>query len=214
MANFGWLTLDRDSGNQNKEVQVTATPHTGRIQREKTLYIRTTYGSPAATASVTFTQAGKQEFVDFNDSSATAMKSSSSLTLSGTSNSSKIVFSLEDPTTGEKLPLTLPQSYLANSTNTSINQAITGDPGQSNQFGFSIVLTIPANPKPDARSITIRANANDNVNITDTCTITQIAADPTLSVSPVSITLDTSGTAQTFTVTSNTNWEISATANN
>jgi len=40
-------------------------------------------------------------------------------------------------------------------------------------------------------------------------TITQAAGDPTLSVSPASITIPQAGTAQSVSVTSNTSWTVS-----
>jgi len=69
---------------------------------------------------------------------------------------------------------------------------------------------VGANPTITAK--TCQLIVTDDGGHTATCTITQAAGDPTLSVSPASVTLDwnaaSAETSSSFTVTSNTNWSI------
>jgi hypothetical protein len=107
--------------------------------------------------------------------------------------------------------LTLPANYTANSVSTANGAAISGDPGGSQEFPFSIQFAnVGANPDLTAKSVQLIVT--DDGGNSATCTITQAAADPTLSVTPASVTLDwnaaSAQTSASFTVTSNTNWTI------
>jgi hypothetical protein len=156
----------------------------------------------------TVIQAGKPEFVTIESAKSVDKAGVATLTITGTTNSSKLTFALAS---GGSLPLTLPSSYNANSVSTDNGAAISGDPGASAEFPFSIAFTnIGANPTITARSVQLIVT--DNAGNTATCTITQAAGDATLSVSPASVQLDwnaaTAETSASFTVTSNTNWTI------
>jgi hypothetical protein len=156
----------------------------------------------------TVIQAGKPEFVTIESAKSVDKAGVATLTITGTTNSSKLTFALAS---GGSLPLTLPSSYNANSVSTDNGAAISGDPGASAEFPFSIAFTsISANPTIAARSVQLIIT--DDAGNTATCTITQAAGDATLSVSPASVQLDwnaaTAETSASFTVTSNTNWTI------
>ena len=140
--------------------------------------------------------------------SAAIDKTGGTVTITGTTNSSKLTFSLAS---GGTLDLTLPATYLANSVSTNNGAAISGDPGASQEFPFSIQFAnVGANPTITAKSVQLIVT--DDGGNTATCTITQAAGDPTLSVSPASVILDwnaaTAETSASFAVTSNTNWTI------
>ena len=101
--------------------------------------------------------------------------------------------------------------HVANSVSTGNGAAISGDPGASQEFPFSIQFAnVGANPDITAKSVQLIVT--DDAGNTATCTITQAAGDATLSVSPASVQLDwnaaTAETSASFTVTSNTNWTI------
>jgi hypothetical protein len=153
-------------------------------------------------------QAGKPEFVTIQSAAAVSKDGVTTLTIEGTSNSSKLTFSLAS---GGSLPLTLPTTYLANSLTTNNGEAITGDPGASQEFPFSIQFAdIAKNPVITERSVQLIVT--DNAGHTSTCLITQAAGDPVLEVTPASVQLDwnaaSAQTSASFTVTSNTNWTI------
>ena len=206
MAHASWLVPSKNSGSGNDTVNVTAgSNNTGRNARSTNLTFMAA-NCPDVVGVVT--QAGKPEFVTLQATAAVDKTGVVTLTISGTSNSSKLTFSLAS---GGTLPLTLPSSYTANSVATNNGSAISGDPGGTAEFPFSIAFSnIAANPSITAKSVQLIVT--DNAGHTATCTITQAAGDPTLSVSPSSVQLDwnaaTEGTSASFAVTSNTNWTI------
>ena len=144
MAKAAWLTVNPASGNGNATVQNTGTAHTGREQRETTVTGVAVGVSPNKTYKVI--QKGKTEFASFNDGAETTVsKSGGTLTISGKTNSSKLNFELVDLKTRAVveggLELTLPSKYTAGGQETTNNVAITGDPGATQEFEFSITFT-------------------------------------------------------------------------
>ena len=202
MAYASWAEPNKTSGSGNDTVSWTGQAHTGRSSRQTTA----TFSASGVESNVlTIIQAGKTEFVSMDDT-ATVAKTGGTVTVSGTSNSSKLTFSL---TGTDNIGLTLPSSYTANSVSTTNGTAITGDPGATQQYAFSITFTnIGANT--GVSSLTAQLTVTDNAGHTDTCTITQAAGDATLSISPTTINLTAAGVADnSVTVTSNTSWTIS-----
>ena len=206
MAYASWLIPSKTQGSGNDTVNVTAgADNTGRNARSTNMTFKAANCEDVVRA---VTQAGKPEFVTIESAKSVDKAGVQTLTITGTSNSSKLTFSLAS---GGTLELTLPSSYTANSISTNNGAAISGDPGATQEFAFSIAFTsIGANPTITARSAQLIVT--DNAGNTATCTITQAAGDATLSVSPASVQLDwnaaTEGTSASFSVTSNTNWTI------
>lgn len=202
-AVLGWATVDPTSGNGNKSISVsTAAPYTGRTQREQTIQVTAT--GVATPKNVSVKQKAKPEFVTIQETGSVA-KAGGTLTITGTSNSSKLTFSAAAGTPA--LTLTVPQTYTAGGASTTNGSAIAGDPGASAEYDFSVTFTnIPANTTISALKNTLTVAAAGGM--TDTCVVTQAAGDPTLSVSTTEIVLEASGAAMTFNVTSNTNWTI------
>ena len=206
MAHASWLVPSKTSGSGNDTVNVTAgADNTGRNARSTNMTFKAANCEDVVRQ---VTQAGKPEFVTLQATAAVDKAGVVTLTISGTSNSSKLTFSLAS---GGSLPLTLPSSYTANSVATNNGAAIIGDPGGTAEFPFSIAFSnIAANPSITAKSVQLIVT--DNAGHTATCTITQAAGDPVLSVSPASVQLDwnaaTECTSASFAVTSNTNWTI------
>jgi hypothetical protein len=206
MAYAQWLVPSKTSGSGNDTVNVTAgADNTGRNSRQTTVTFK---AANCQDVERTVIQAGKPEFVTIESAKSVDKAGVATLTITGTSNSSKLTFSLAS---GGSLPLTLPSTYIANSVATNNGAAISGDPGATQEFPFSIAFTdIAANPTISARSVQLIVT--DNAGNTATCTITQAAGDPTLSVSPASVQLDwnaaSAQTSASFTVTSNTNWSV------
>lgn len=205
MAYSAWLVPSKVQGSGNDTVNVTAgSNNTGRNARSTNMTFKAA-NCPDVVRQVT--QAGKPEFVTMQ-ASASIDKVGGTVTITGTTNSSKLTFSLAS---GGTLDLTLPSSYTANSVSTNNGDAISGDPGATQEFPFSIQFaSVGANPDVTAKSCQLIVT--DDAGHTATCTITQAAGDPTLSVSPASVTLDwdayTESTSASFSVTSNTNWTI------
>ena len=197
----GWLTLDKDGGSGNGTVTASANQNnTGRNSRSTTATFK---AAGCSDVPVTVNQVGKSEFVAFSNGTASAQKTGGTVTISGTSNSSKLTFSKSNDDIG----ITLPSAYTAGGASTNNGAAITGDPGASQQYNFSIALTVPANTGTTAK--TCQIIVTDNGGHTATCTLTLAAGDATLSVSPLTIDLPWDGsTTGTITVTSNTNWTV------
>ena len=205
MAYASWLIPSKTQGSGNDTVNVTAgADNTGRNSRSTNMTFKAANCDDVVRQVV---QAGKPEFVSMQ-ASAAIDKTGGTITITGTTNSSKLTFSLAS---GGTLELTLPSTYLANSVSTNNGAAISGDPGASQEFPFSIQFAnVGANPDITAKSVQLIVT--DDAGNTATCTITQAAGDATLSVSPASVQLDwnadTAETSASFTVTSNTNWSI------
>lgn len=197
MAKPSWVTTQPSSGTGNGSVKVSASAYTGRTQRSGSL----TYTAEGAEEVVqTVSQQGKAEFVTVQNASAT--KAGGSVTITGKSNSSKLTFALGS---GD-LTISLPGTYTAAGKSATSGTAISGDPGGSAEYAFSITISVPANGTIAARSrqITVTTAGGQSA----TATLTQAAGDATLSVSPNAVTLEASGEAVTVTVTSNTSWSV------
>ena len=206
MSYAAWLQPSKTSGAGNDTVNVTAlTDNTGRSARSTNMTFKAANCEDVVRQVI---QAGKPEFVNIASAAAVSKDGQQVLTIEGTTNSKQLTFSLAS---GGTLSLTLPSTYNANSVSTNNGAEIAGDPGASAEFPFSIQFTdIAANPAVTAKSVQLIVT--DLAGHTATCTITQAAADATLSVSPATVNLDwnaaTEQTSASFAVTSNTNWTI------
>lgn len=204
-----WLTLDKNGGSGNSTVTASASSdNKGRNART----ISVTFTAANCPDVVrTITQAGKPEFVEFDNATASVAKAGGSVTITGRSNSSKLTFSLGS---GGTLNITLPASYTAAGVSVNNGTTIPGDPdpGATGDFAFSITISnILENTTVDA--LTKQLIVTDNASNTATCNISQAAGDPTLTVGNPSGTLPwnagTGANTVTIDVTSNTSWNIS-----
>lgn len=205
MAYASWATPSKVSGNGDDTVSWSASAHTGRSSRTTTA---TFSASGVESKTLTIIQSGKTEFVSFSDSTAAVSKDGGTITITGTSNSSKLTFAL---TGTNGIGLTLPASYTANSVSTSNGAAITGDPGAAQEYTFSITFSnIGANASTSSKTSQLTVTPNSGSGDAVVCTITQAAGDAYLTISPTTITIPAAGTpAQSVSVSSNTNWSIS-----
>lgn len=200
MAKANWIKVNPSQGSGNATVNVSSTSeHTGRKARTTTL---TWKAANVADVVRNVSQAGKPEYVDIADA-ASADKGGKVVTISGVSNSAKLTFSLG---TGDLTNISLPASYTANSVTTTNGAAISGDPGASAEFNFSIAITVPANGDVSAKSRQIIVE--DEAGNRDICTLTSAAGDAYVTVQEGTIELDYLGTAVPVTVQSNTTWSI------
>lgn len=201
MAYASWVTPDKVSGNGNDSVAWTGSAHTGRSSRTTTA---TFAASGVESKTLTIIQAGKTEFVSI-DTTAAVDKTGGTLTIHGTSNSSKLTFSL---TGANNIGLVLPASYTAASISTNNGAAITGDPGAAQQYAFEITFT-GIDENTSISSLTSQLTVKTNNNQSAVCDITQAAGDAYLTISPTTINLTAAGTAVSVAVSSNTSWTIS-----
>ena len=211
MEKAAWLTVNPASGNGNATVKNTGTAHTGREQRETTVTGVAVGVSPNKTYKVI--QKGKTEFASFNDGAETTVsKSGGTLTISGKTNYSKLNFELVDLKTRAVveggLELTLPSKYTAGGQETTNNVAITGDPGATQEFEFSITFTGIA-PNTSVDELTAALKVTTAGGQSAQIQIKQSAGDPEFAFGQDTITLEASGAAVSQTIVSNTSWELS-----
>lgn len=211
MAKAAWLTVNPASGNGNATVQNMGTAHTGREQRETTVTGVAVGVSPNKTYKVI--QKGKTEFASFNDGAETTVsKTGGTLTITGKTNSSKLNFELVDLKTRAVveggLELTLPSKYTAGGQETTNNVAITGDPGATQEFEFSITFS-GIEPNTSVDELTTALKVTTAGGQTAQIQIKQSAGDPEFAFGQKTITLEASGAAVSQTIVSNTSWELS-----
>jgi hypothetical protein len=199
MAKANWAVVNPSSGSGNATINVSSNaPHTGRNVRTTVLTI-TAANVEAKTVNVT--QQGKPAYVDMQENAA-AQKEGQSVSISGKSNAARLTFSLGS---GD-LDITLPPTYNAGGISTQNGSAISGDPGASSEYTFTIGIDVVENTGVAERNRQIIVT-DENGN-TDTCLLTQTSGDASLIVSKTSIELAYTGEAVSFDITSNTSWVI------
>ena len=200
---IGFVTFNPGSGDGDQAVTVSGEKYEGRAQR--TQQVEFVAESDGVKKTATINQAAAAEFVKI-DSTASVGKGGGTVTINGTSNSTKLMFSL---TPDETHPLTLkiPASYQAAGKAPINGAVIADDPGATGGFVFSIVFS----------GIAANTSINDLVNIlkveaaggqTASTAITQTAGDPFLEIDNGVINLDANGTPQTINVNANIRWTI------
>ena len=209
MAIPSYLTVTPTSGSGNGSVSISSkVKHTGRVERSSTLKGSMTKYPDVGEVTIHVTESPKAEFVSFSSSTYSVTKTGSTLSVTGTSNSSKLTFSY--PSNG--IGIAAIASYKAGSVAATSGTAISGDPGATAQYTFTLSLTYSTNTTVKARSTQIKVTANSS-SVTATTTITQAAGDPYLwlgssGTSTFSVTVPQAGTAQSVQVLSNDAWEF------
>lgn len=200
---IGFATFNPGSGDGDQAVIVSGEKHEGRVQRTQQVVFGAESGGVKKTATIN--QAAAAEFVKI-DPTASVGKGGGTVTINGTSNSTKLTFSLT-PDESHPLTLQIPASYQAAGKATSNGAVIADDPGATGGFAFSIVFS----------GIAANTNINDLVNTlkvtaaggqTANTVITQTAGDPFLEIDKEVINLDANGTPQTINVNANIKWTI------
>jgi hypothetical protein len=201
MAKASWNTVSPDSGTGNGTVSSGASAHTGRSSRQSTL---TFAASGANSVSVTATQSAAGNILTADSSTVSFAKGGETKTATGYANTTKLTLALAG--TGFSLG-DLNITVGSTTTKQLSGTAISGDPGASEKYKWSVSLTAASNPTVSARTGTLTLTPQEGTAIT--VSLSQAAGDATLSVSPASITIPAAGTAQSIAVTSNTAWTVS-----
>lgn len=195
------------TGNGNGSIKFkAAVANTGnRNALQGAFTVQTTAGSPQASATINATLVAAAEFVDFDQDEATTTAAAGNVTLTGTSNSSKLTFSLGS---GD-LEITLPANYTAAGKSTANGEAIEGDPGASAKYVFSVI--VPVSENEGVTELTRVVNVESEGGQADSITIRQTAGAPELLVNgeaSTTVSVPQNGSEATVTVTSNTTWTI------
>lgn len=200
---IGFVTFDPGSGDGNQAVTVSGKKYEGRVRRTQQVEFSAESGDVKKTATIN--QAAAVEFVRI-DPAASVGKEGGTVTITGTSNSTKLTFSLT-PDKTHPLTLEIPASYQAAGKVTSNGAAIVDDPGATGGFAFSIVFSgIAANTNINDLVSTLKVTAAGGQ--TANTIITQTAGDPFLEIDKEVINLDANGTPQTINVNANIRWTI------
>lgn len=200
---IGFVTFNPGSGDGDQAVTVSGEKYEGRVQR--TLQVEFGAKSGGVKKSATINQAAAAEFVRIIPT-ASVGKEGGTVTINGTSNSTKLTFSLI-PDKSHPLALKIPASYRAAGKTTSNGAVIADDPGATGVFVFSIVFSgIAANTNINDLINTLKVTAAGGQ--TDNTVITQTAGDPFLEIDKEVINLDANGTPQTINVNANIGWTI------
>lgn len=144
------------------------------------------------------------EFIAFDSKSPAVDKNGGTITLIGTSNSSKITFSKG---TGKIITANIAAiKFTVNGTEATSGTSISGDPGAKAKYRFSLTLTAAANETIEARTQQIIATVNGGQKAT--ATLSQTAGDPFIEVSPTSIDVPQDGSAVQVLVDTNTTFTV------
>lgn len=200
---IGFVTFNPGSGNGDQEVTISGEKYEGRVRR--TLQVEFGAESGGVKKSATINQAAVAEFVKI-DSTASVGKEGGTVTINGTSNSTKLTFSLT-PDESHPLALKIPASYQAAGKATNNGAVIAYDPGATGSFAFNIVFSgIAANTNINNLVNTLKVTAAGGQ--TANTVITQTAGNPFLEIDKEVINLDANGTPQTINVHANIRWTI------
>lgn len=200
---IGFVTFNPGSGDGDQAVTITGEKYEGRVQRTLQAEFGTESGDIKKGATIN--QAPVAEFVKI-DPTASVGKEGGTITINGTSNSTKLTFSLT-PDETHPLTLELPTSYQAAGKATENGAVIADDPGATGAFSFSVIFSgIAENTKVNDLINTLKVTAEGG-QMANTV-ITQTAGDPFLEIDTNVINLDANGTPQTINVHSNTRWTI------
>lgn len=200
---IGFVTFNPGSGDGNQAVTVSGEKYEGRVQRTQQVEFGAESGGVKKT--VTINQAAEADFVKI-DPTASVGKGGGTITINGTSNSTKLTFSLT-PNETHPLKLQMPASYQAAGKATSNGAVIADDPGATGSFAFSIVFSnIAANTSINDLVNTLKVTAAGGR--TANTVITQTAGDPFLDIDKDVINLNVNGTPQTINVNANIRWTI------
>lgn len=200
---IGFVTFNPGSGDGDQAVTVSGEKYEGRVRRTQQVEFGAESGDVKKTATIN--QAAAAEFVKI-DPTVSVGKGGGTVTINGTSNSTKLTFSLT-PDKTHPLTLEIPANYQAAGKDTSNGAVIADDPGATGSFSFSIVFSdIEANTNINDLINTLKVTAAGGQ--TANTVITQTAGDPFLKIDNDVINLDVNGTPQTINVNANIKWAI------
>ena len=177
----GGFTLTPKTGTGNAKVSISCSERTGRVDTSPVTFTAKMNGF-SVSKSVSVVQKGKPEFVTVNNSAVAVNKKGETVTITGVSNTSKLSFSCA----ASEVTFS---SYTANGASATNGVAITGDPGASAQFAFSIPVTVSVNTTTSSKTYTLNITAAGGQKTA--VVLTQLASDftydLTLAASPTSI---------------------------
>ena len=165
MAKSSWLTVSPTSGFGNKTIQNVGTSHTGRLDRQTVVTGRAI--GISTTKTYTVTQKAKSEFITIGAASYSVVNTGGIVTVSGTSNSPKLTVSVGSGGTLGTL--------VVNGSTVTNGSAISGDPGATAQYSWSIQIQVGENLTAVQRAIDVSVTGS-SASVADTVQIVQAAS--------------------------------------
>lgn len=214
-----YSSINNNSGSAgNTTLTATATStNTGRNSRYDDLTGTTTGG---ASAPFRVIQPAKAEFVEFDNQVAgvTVAANATSVTITGKSNSSKLTFA-KSLLSENDFVITSPYSVTTQDGQGSVisvanGASISGDPGMTQQYAFSVTLTFPANTGTSAQVRRLQATTNNGTTVT--IVITQQGLQTSIhfedgqgnTIQQINLESNVQGATATFVVVSNDSWTL------
>lgn len=195
-----WAHLDKKSGTGNSTVQVTVDAYYGRNARNTSVQVATN-GSVSKNVSVV--QNGKPISIT-KESDPNVGAAATTATVKFKTNVEKFKLKIGNSGTVGSVKVNNVDVPEAGGIYTPV-----ADPGASGEYTVTVVVNFAANGSIQNKQYTVQASDSVNAEVSATATITQSAADSTLTVSPEQITFEAAGGAKTITITSNDSWTIS-----
>lgn len=223
MAKAAWITPNPSSGTGRETVSVSGKNFTGRVERTTTLTITSTKDT-SKKATVTAKQTALSEFLTLKTSAGNSIPATAGIIQYIFESNSKYICLRKDSgyTASNVIVLNIPEIQTGG-TVTEVDKGsfilytIPSDYGASSKYTIEIAIGVEANEtiSPITRKFTLGGVSGSSepttfpTALTVQTTSVQAAKVVTLTVSPTSITIPASGSAQTITVTSNDAWTIS-----
>lgn len=195
-----WAHLDKNAGTGNGTVQVTCGAYLGRYSRNTTVQIATNGG---VSKSVLVVQRGKAIYIT-KDSDPNVGAEATTATVKFKTNVDKFKLGIGNSGTVGSVKVNNVDVPEAGGIYTP-----TGDPGAKGEYIVAVVVNFAANDSIQNKQYTVKASSNVNAEVNATATITQSAADSSLTVSPEQLNFESTGGSKTITITSNDSWTIS-----
>lgn len=195
----GWARLDKKSGTGNGTVQVTVDAYWGRNPRNTSVQVATNGG---VSKNVSVVQNGKAIYIT-KESDPNVGAAATTATVKFKTNAEKFKLEIGNSGTVGSVKVNNVDVPEAGGTYTPA-----GDPGASGEYTVTVVVNFAANGSIQNKQYTVKASDSVNTEVSATATITQSAADSSLTVSPEQLTFEATGGAKTITITSNDSWTI------
>lgn len=199
------ITVDPSTGSGNTQLSVSATADRGnRVTQSATFKVATPGDGPSD--QFTANHVAAAEFITPTSMSPAVPKDGGNVTITGTANSPVITFAKGNGEIIEGEIATI--SYTANGSAATSGTEITGDPGATAKYTWSVSIPTTENPTVETRSQTITISGDSMEPVT--ITLQQAVGDAELSLNPDTVNIPQAGTAQTIQVTTNTTFTVTA----
>ena len=199
------IIVDPSTGSGNTQLSVSATADRGnRVTQSATFKVATPGDGPSD--QFTANHVAAAEFITPTSMSPAVPKDGGNVTITGTANSPVITFAKGSGEIIEGEIATI--SYTANGSAATSGTEITGDPGATAKYTWSVSIPTTENPTVETRSQTITLSGDSMEPVT--ITLQQAVGDAELSLNPDTVNIPQAGTAQTIQVTTNTTFTVTA----